>query len=343
MADVILNELRLLVKEQIRLQEKLSNTLLKAESLVQFSHKEMINKARDMINLLAHLPTKKQEELKEILDVICQHPEVGLVILFGSYARGDWVEEYENDGIHFKYQSDFDLLIIVSETCKASEQKALEQSIFKAIDDSSTINTPISILVHDINFINCHLKKAQYFFSDIKKEGIPLYDSGKFKLNGEGKLSNKQRYQLAKEDFEYWLSSAKEFSIDFKNAFDRKSYNQAAFLLHQTTERLYTCILLVFTRYKPNTHKLELLRKLSNALDKRLIKIFPLVTQEDIHRFILLCEAYVEARYNKTYAITEAELRWLAEKVQELTNLTGILCQEKINSFLDNPVENSEK
>ncbi len=132
--------------------------------------------------------------------------KLALVILFGSYARGDWVEEYEDDGIHFKYQSDFDLLVIVSETCKASEQKILEQSIFKAIHDSSTINTPISILVHDIGFINCHLQKAQYFFSDIKKEGIKLYDSGKFKLKEAGKLSNKQRYQLAKEDFEYWFS-----------------------------------------------------------------------------------------------------------------------------------------
>ena len=48
-----------------------------------------------MVDLLAHFPKKKQEELKEILNFICQHPEVGLVILFGSYARGDWVEEYE--------------------------------------------------------------------------------------------------------------------------------------------------------------------------------------------------------------------------------------------------------
>ena len=48
----------------------------------------------------------------------------------------------------------------------------------------------------------------------------------------------------------------------------------AAFELHQVAERLYTCILLVFTRYKPNTHKLEVLRKLTNALDKRLLKYF---------------------------------------------------------------------
>ena len=343
MADIILNELWLLVKQQTRLQEKLSNKLLKADRLVKFSHKEMINKTRNMISLLMHLPTKKQEELKEILNVICLHPEVGFVILFGSYARGDWIEEYENDGIHFKYQSDFDLLVIVSENCKASEQKKLEQSIFKAIHDSPTIHTPISILVHDIGFINCHLQKAQYFFSDIKKEGIKLYDSGKFKLKAADKLNNKQRYQLAIEDFEYWLSSAKEFWINYQNAFDRKSYSIAAFELHQVTERLYNCILLVFTRYKPNTHKLELLRKLANALDKRLIKIFPLSTQEEIHCFRLLCEAYVDARYNKTYIITEDELSLLSNKVEELRNITNLLCQEKINSFLDDSVKNIDQ
>ena len=343
MAKSILNELLLLVKQQTRLQEKLGNTLLKVDSLVKFSHKEMINKTHDMMNLLEHLPTKKQEELKEILNFICQHPEVGLVILFGSYARGDCVEEYEDDGIHLKYQSDFDLLVIVSDTCKASEQKKFEQSIFKAIDDLSTITTPISILVHDIDFINCQLKKAQYFFSDIKKEGIKLYDSGKFKLEESIELINKERCRLAKEDFEYWFSSAKEFAINYKNAFDRKSYSIAAFELHQVTERLYTCILLVFTRYKPNTHKLEILRKLTNALDKRLLKIFPLVTLEEVHLFTMLCEAYVDARYNKNYTITQSQLNFLSEKVQELISLTEMLCQEKINSFLNNPVENSEK
>ena len=75
------------------------------------------------------------KELKEIIEFICQNSEVGMVILFGSYARGDWVEEYEDDGIHFKYKSDFDLLVIVSETCKVSEQKKLEQAIFKAINE----------------------------------------------------------------------------------------------------------------------------------------------------------------------------------------------------------------
>jgi predicted nucleotidyltransferase/HEPN domain-containing protein len=333
MAGNILNELLLLVKQQTGLQEKLENQLLKTEKLLELSHKATKSKIQAMTKLLQHLPLEKQKELKKVTQIICQHSEVGMVILFGSYARGDWVEEYEEDGIHFKYQSDFDLLVIVSETCKAHEQKKLYGSIFKNIHNSRIIRTPISILVHDINFINCHLKKAQYFFSDIKKEGITLYDSGKFKLEEPIELDNKQRYQLATDDFNYYFEKAKKFTLGFKLYLNSGDNSEAAFLLHQVTERLYTCVLLVFTRYKPNTHKLDELRKLTNPLDKRLIKIFPLTSQEEIDRFTLLCQAYVEARYNKSYAITKEELIWLSEKVQELIQLTEILCEEKIKSF----------
>ena len=69
-------------------------------------------------------------------------------------------------------------------------------------------------------------------------------------------------------------------------------------------------------------------------MDQRLIKIFPLSTSEERYRFILLCNAYVDARYKKTYAITEEELTWLAERISKLMQLTEILCQEKMNSFL---------
>lgn len=333
MAGNILNELLLLVKQQTGLQEKLENQILKTEKLLELSHKATKSKIQAMTKLLQHLPSEKQRELKKVTQIICQHSEVGMVILFGSYARGDWVEEYEEDGIHFKYQSDFDLLVIVSETCKAHEQKKLYGSIFKVIHDLPAIHTPISVLVHDINFINCHLKKAQYFFSDIKKEGITLYDSGKFKLEEPIELDNKQRYQLAKEDFNYYFEKAKKFTLGFKLYLNSGDNSEAAFLLHQVTERLYTCVLLVFTRYKPNTHKLDELRKLTNPLDKRLIKIFPLTSQEEIDRFTLLCQAYVEARYNKSYTITKKELAWLRKKVQELSKLTKILCHEKIKSF----------
>ena len=285
-----------------------------------------------MKNSLSHLPPEKQQELHELMQPICQLPQIEMVILFGSYARGNWVEEYADDGIHFKYQSDFDLLIIV-ETRSASEQIRIKREIEKAIKPLPTLNTPVSLIIHDINFVNRRLTRAQYFFSDIKKEGVLLYDSEKFKLSIPRELSPKERYRFAKEDFEYWVRSAKEFWIDFENAFKRNSYSKAAFELHQTTERLYSAILLVFTRYKPNTHKLEELRTLVNTLDPRFIKVFPLATDEEERLFELLCDAYVDARYKKSYVITTEELEWLAQEVQTLEQLTDKLCQEKIQSF----------
>lgn len=334
MANIILNELLLLVKQQAELNTKLTEKLLKSENLVEFSSKETTRITEAMATALHYLPEQKQQEINEIVQIICQSFEVGMIILFGSYARGDWVEECAEDQVHFKYQSDFDLLIIVSNTCKHTEQKILERSIFNAVNKLSTIKTPISVIVHNIDFINFHLKKAQYFFSDIKKEGIKLYDSGKFKLENAIEISQKERYQLAKEDFDNWFTNANDFYDGFNFYFDKNKYSQAAFLLHQVAERLYKCILLVFTRYKPNIHKLDELRKLTNPLDKRLIKIFPLATQEEMDRFTLLCNAYLDARYNKNYIISRDDLSLLAEEVTKLTHLTEIVCQEKINSFL---------
>jgi uncharacterized protein len=283
---------------------------------------------------LSHLPLPKQQELEAITEVVRQHSTVQMLILFGSYARGDWVEEYADDGVHIKYQSDFDLLIVV-ETRSTHEQTQLEQKIKKVIKKLPAYYTPVSIIVHDINFINRRLEKAQYFFSDIKKEGIVLYDSGKYALAVPKELSYQERHRLAKEEFEYWFNNAKEFLIDFQNAFERKSYNNAAFLLHQAVERLYSGILLVFTRYKPNTHNLEELRSYVNALDQHFIHVFALSASEETRIFTLLCKAYVDARYNKSYVITMEELTWLAEQVQELTQLMETLCQEKIKSFLE--------
>lgn len=85
-----------------------------------------------MKNSLSHLPLIKQQELHEIVQLIYQMLQAEMIILFGSYARGDWVEEYADDGVHFQDQSDFDLLVIV-ETRSVSEQARLQREIKKAV------------------------------------------------------------------------------------------------------------------------------------------------------------------------------------------------------------------
>ena len=49
---------------------------------------------------LAHLPKQKRHELLLITEIICEKfPDVQMIILFGSYARGDWVEDVYTEEI----------------------------------------------------------------------------------------------------------------------------------------------------------------------------------------------------------------------------------------------------
>src|SRR6185295_12894995 len=115
------------------------------------------------------------------------------------YARNEWVEE-KYDEIHYRYQSDVDILVIVKTQSELAPAK-LERDIEDRIEKNEYIKTPASVIVHDIDFVNRRLGRAQYFFTDIKKEGILLYNSGKFQLQEARELSPTERKRLAQEDF----------------------------------------------------------------------------------------------------------------------------------------------
>ncbi len=280
---------------------------------------------------LEHLPEQKQQELQCVVEIIREEIDLDMLILFGSYARGDWVEDLDQETLHYRYQSDFDLLLVTEtrkEAGKIEQDNQLNQRLMKTIH-----RTPISLIAEDIQFVNRRLRKSQYFYIDIKHEGIVLYDSGKFELAEPKELSTQERKKLAEEDFKYWFHSAKEYFLDYKAPFERGNYNNAAFLLHQVTERLYGTILLVFTRYKPSTHDLSKLIQRVTSVEPQFLAVFPQGTEEEKNRFKLLRKAYVDARYKPSYIITQQELEWLAERVQHLQALTEKLCKERIQSF----------
>jgi len=163
-----------------------------------------------------YLPENKQQELSELVQVVCKyHPQVDMIILFGSYARGNWVEEKYEGTSYFRYQSDFDILVVIDNRSDSTQTK-IERALESAIDEHEAINTPITVLVHDIEFVNRRLRKAQYFFLDIKREGVLLYDSGRCQLKEARELSSRERQHLAQEDFDYWFESA----IDFHEGFE---------------------------------------------------------------------------------------------------------------------------
>ncbi|MEM6892684.1 MAG: HEPN domain-containing protein [Bacteroidota bacterium] len=280
-----------------------------------------------------HLPKSKQDELTLLAEALCDHKLVEMVILFGSYARGNWVEDqYVEKGITYEYRSDFDVLVVL--THEDFKQKfRIEDKLKAELIATGKVTTPVSLIFHGIKQLNASLTMGNYFFKDIKEEGIILYDSAKFKLAHPKKLTPEQYRVKAQEYFDQWFTSANEFLIDFQNAFERNSLNKAAFELHQATERYYTTILLVFTDYRPKDHNLETLGIKVEMCDPR-FAVFPKTTNEEKHRFELLKRAYIDARYKMDeYQITKGELTYLAERVNELKRLTEEICGQKIGEI----------
>ena len=284
---------------------------------------------------LAHLPKRKHYELALVRDIILdKFSDVQMIILFGSYARGTWVEDiYTKGHITYEYKSDFDILVI-TESKKEANNMSDQHRIESLVDNNEKIETPVSIIYHHIRLVNRRLSEGQYFFSDIKKEGILLYDSKKFRLERRRKLDPAERKRIAEEDFKYWFSLAKEFYFHHTVAVKRRKYKMAAFQLHQATEHSYTAVLLVFRGYKPKIHNIKTLGRRAGSCDPQFLTVFPKATPEQKKRFKLLQKAYIDARYKPSYRITRTELEYLAKRVKILQRLTKKVCAAKIDSFI---------
>ncbi|AJQ96935.1 HEPN domain-containing protein [Gynuella sunshinyii] len=283
-----------------------------------------------MKTTLDHLPKDKQQQLRQAVEIIVATVQPDLLILFGSYARGDWVEHMEEDGIHYRYQSDMDLLAVTK-----TRRQATKIELNNALEDRllAEIPTTISLIAEDIQFVNTRLTKGQYFFADIYREGILLHDSGKLTLVEPRELTMSERKTVAQTNFEYWCESSSKQKEYFDIAMSKGDFREAAFFLHQVTERLYSMILLVFTHYKPKLHDIKKLRALTASIEPQFLSAFPQSTPFERTCFKLLRHAYVDSRYNPDYHITPEQLQWLAERVSYLQTLAEKLCVEKIESF----------
>ena len=93
-------------------------------------------------------------------------------------------------------------------------------------------------------------------------------------------------------------------------------------------------MILVYTGYKPKTHNLGKLLKMSREFSPELSTIFPNSDRSEVHLFTLLKKAYVDARYNDKYVITEDELNTLIERVKKLQEIAEKVCKDKIASIV---------
>ena len=105
-------------------------------------------------------------------------------------------------------------------------------------------------------------------------------------------------------------------------------------MLHQSVERFYGAVTLVFVNYRFRTHDLVRLGRKAVSYNTEFGTVFPMDTNEQKKAFNLLRKAYIDARYKDSYEITKEQLEYLAERVRLLQELTKASCEKKIESFV---------
>ena len=297
---------------------------------------------------LDHLPPAKQRELERVVRILFEEFEEATalatqewkkkgrilkVVLYGSYARGGWVDEpHTAKG----YQSDFDLLVIVNDgrlTDRVEYWAKAEERLIRELSITKTLRTPVNFIVHSLQEVNDGLAHGRYFFMDVAKEGIALYDSDGSELHQPKPKTPEQALAMAQEYFDEWFPSAMQRYEGAKFHVERQHLKPAAFDLHQTTEYLYHCVLLVCTFYTPHVHNLAFLRTQAERIDRRLVHVWPQDHRRERTMFEKLKDAYVKARYSRHYRISEEELAWLGEQVEELGRVVHVVCSERIEAL----------
>jgi predicted nucleotidyltransferase/HEPN domain-containing protein len=282
---------------------------------------------------MKNISAVREPELKRVVEIIKNTVPVEKIILFGSFARGDWVSDrYREDNVTYEYQSDYDVLVIVRSE-KIEKDIDLWAKVQKLLDEDAQIKAPVSLVVDTIHFVNQRIAEGNYFYSDIKREGVVLYDSGAFELVEPGQMTLAEQKQLMQKNFDFWFGKSQSFLKDFMHNVEDDELNNAAFHLNQVAESLYSAVLLVYTGYKPKSHNLEKIQSLVVDVLPKFAQVFPCATTEERRRFELLKRAYVDARYKQDYQVHREDLDYLAERINALQTLTKKACEEKIASM----------
>jgi len=205
-----------------------------------------------------------------------------------------------------------------------------EDHLLREYAISHRLSAPVNFIVHSLADVNKRLRLGRYFFTDIVRDGIALYEAPGLPFDQPKKLKPDEALREAQAYFDEWYPSAGGFLRNARYAVADGDNKLAAFLFHQAAERSYHCLLLVTTLYSPKSHKLNFLRSQAEQLDSRLTEVWPRETKFEQRCFDLLRRAYVEARYSPHYTITAEELAWLGERITQLHAMVKQACEERI-------------
>ena len=280
------------------------------------------------------LPPRKRQDLQQLTALICEQvKQVEMIILFGSYAKNKYVDYDQRIefGTPTYYMSDYDIVILTRKPIGA-----IESSLYEKIKDrffenkNRPFHTHPQFVNYGIDDFNYALSKAHYFETEIKRDGVILYDSGAYKLARRRKLDYTEIRDRAQKYFDDKFGKANQFLKGVSFYCADKDYNMASFLLHQSAETFLRTIPMVFILYGHKSHNLPELMNATKKHAPEIFKALPRDTPEEKRLFDLLQRAYIESRYNPDFEITQADVYALVPKIEHLREIVEKVCRERI-------------
>lgn len=278
---------------------------------------------------LGHLPPQHRADLQRLVELIrSEVSSVQQVILFGSFARGDWKSQADLPPPQQRrsgHASDYDILV-VTDTAYPSHDPVLWERLSRTSLQMG-LQTHARIIGYDYRTINERLMEGRYFYVDIIREGFTLYDNGQCKLITPQHVPEGKRKEIAGKYFSEGLATASSFYENFEFRMSKDDAKNAAFQLNQAVEAAYKTILLVFTNHSPHEHWLRILSNEAAMHAPSIAHIFPMNTSDDERRFMQLDEAYIAARYDPNFTMSTDDLTILAMSVRTLLDKTKAACE----------------
>jgi predicted nucleotidyltransferase len=257
-----------------------------------------------------------------------------MIWLFGSYARGDFINDRRVDeyGVVSEYNSDVDILVVIRGRSTAKKTKRVKKMIDQ-IEDCPDLKSEFHVIYESQERLNEGLTHSEYFYLDVVEEGIVLFND-EMELNEPHKLDPKQRRHFAVNYFEEVYLQSCKFQKAFEIHYQDNTLDHATFNLHQMTEQLFYSYLLVHSHYKSRTHKLHELRTQVIVLTSDIKDIFPFKTKEQRTLFGFFGDAYIKARYRQGYVVDPDDLDTIIEWVATFQRWVYQECLNKIDGFI---------
>jgi len=280
------------------------------------------------------LPPRKRQDLQQLAELIRENvKQVEMIILFGSYAKNKYVDydQRVEFGTPTYYMSDYDIVILTRKPIGA-----IESSLYEKIKDrffenkNRPFHTHPQFVNYGIDDFNYALSKAHYFETEIKRDGVILYDSGAYKLARRRKLDYTEIRERAQKYFDDKFGRANDFLDGVKFYSDTNRYLMASFHLHQSAENFLRTIPMVFILYGHKSHNLSELMNATKKYAPEIFKALPRDTPEEKRLFDLLQRAYIESRYNPDFEVTKEDIDALIPKVEQLRDIVEMVCRERI-------------